>query len=324
MIISRTPARVSFVGGGTDLPDYYRRSYGAVVSTAIKKYIYVCVNTKFDGSVRISYSETENVSEVKDIRHNIIREALKYLLVERGIEVVTIADMPGRGTGLGSSSSLDVGLLNAVYRRESLFPSAEGLARDACNIEIAILKQPIGKQDQYAAAYGGLNYIRFDLTGTVQIEPIKMSRSSLQELESNVLCFHTGIARSSADILTEQRKNIPDRLTILDSMRDQADYVHMTLNDNDIEEFGIILNDAWELKKQLASKITDPFLDGLYVKARKAGALGGKISGAGGGGFLTLYVPEEKQNRVREALKELRELDVKFDIEGSKIIYIGV
>lgn len=325
MLVSRTPFRISFVGGGTDLRDYYKRNYGAVVSTTIQKYMYVAVNPKFDGTVRISYSETENTYHVDDIKHNIIREALKFVGIEKGIEVVTIADIPGKGTGLGSSSSLDVGLLNALnlYNKQPFRSAPFHLAKDACKIEIDILKQPIGKQDQFAAALGGLNYIRFDSDEKVFVSPIVMSKSSKRELEINLLGFFTGITRSSSSILTTQRKNIPDRLKILDKMRDQASVVNSALRQNDLTRFGETLHQAWLLKKQLAKTITNPLIDHYYNSARKAGALGGKISGAGGGGFFTLYCEQKHQPALRKALKGFKEMDVSFSPNGSTIIYKG-
>lgn len=321
MIISRTPFRISFVGGGTDIKDYYEKGYGAVVSTAIDKYMYVAVNEKFDEEIRVSYSETEIVDNVDSIKHGIIREALRLVGIAKKIEIVTIADIPGRGTGLGSSSSLAVGLLNALYSYEGKFRNAEALANEACEIEIAKLMQPIGKQDQYIAAYGGLNYIRFNANDSVLVEPIPLSRKVREELEGNLLCFFTGSTRSSNDILKNQKKNIPGTMDILDSMREQADEMRMCLKNNDLTKFGDLLNEGWILKRKLSEGITNTMIDEYYDKARQAGALGGKISGAGGGGFLTVYCEKRKQNSVRKALSTLQEMTIKLEPYGARIIF---
>lgn len=323
MIISRTPFRISFVGGGTDLRDYYRHGYGAVVSTAIQKYVYVSVNKKFDDKIRVSYSQTEIVDDVDDLRHELVREALKLAGIKNGIEVVTIADIPGRGTGLGSSSSLTVGLLNALHTYLGQKDLPETLARQACKIEIELLGQPIGKQDQYIAAYGGLNYIRFNADETILVEPVNLSKKKKREFEENLMCFYTGITRKSSAILNVQKKNVTNKLEVLDKMRDQADEVWKCLAKNDLTKFGEILHEAWLLKKQLASGITNPLIDSYYSKARRVGAFGGKISGAGGGGFLTLYCEKEKQPAVRKVLQDLKEMKIRFEPQGSKTIYSG-
>jgi len=321
MIISKTPFRISFVGGGTDIKDYYERGYGAVVSTTINKYMYVAVNEKFDDKIRISYSETEIVDDVDSIKHNIIREALRLVGLNKKIEIVTIADIPGRGTGLGSSSSLAVGLLNALYAYEGKFRDTETLAREACEIEIEKMKQPIGKQDQYIAAYGGLNYIRFNADDSVMVEPISLSREKREALEGNLLCFFTGITRNSSDILQDQKKNIPETVDMLDIMRGLAHEMRMSMKNNDLTRFGELLHEGWTLKGRLAEGITNSIIDKYYDKARQAGALGGKISGAGGGGFLTLYCEKRKQNSVRKALNMLQEMKIRLEPYGSRIIF---
>jgi len=321
MIISRTPFRISFVGGGTDLPDYYSRNFGAVVSTTIQKYVYVMVNEEFDGKVRVSHLETEIVNSANEVKHNLVREALKLTGIERGVEIATMADISERGTGLGSSSSLTVGLLNALYAFKGKLESPETLASEACKIEIGILHEPIGKQDQYAAAYGGLNYIQFNADETVLVNPILVSEQKKQELEDNLMLFFTGITRKSRVILTEQRRNIPSRLEILDQMRAQTRELKECLIKGDLNEFGEILHRGWLLKKRLAKRITKDIIDKHYAAARKAGALGGKVCGAGGGGFLLLYCEKEKQGMVRKVLGTLKEIDFRFEPQGSKIIY---
>lgn len=321
MIISRTPFRISFLGGGTDLPDYYRHDFGAVVSTTIQKYVYVMMNERFDGKIRVSHSETEKVDHVEDIKHDLVREVLKMAGIERGVEIAIISDIPERGTGLGSSSSLTIGLLNALYAFQEKLKSPEDLAKEACKIEIEILREPIGKQDQYAAAYGGLNYIRFNADETVLVDPIVISKQTKQELEDNIMLFYTGITRRSRIILKEQKENIPERLKILDQMREQAIKVRKYLAKGNLSEFGTTLHEGWLLKKRLASGITIDIIDKQYEAARRAGARGGKICGAGGGGFLLLYCEKERQGDVRKVLGTLREVDFKIEPQGSKIIY---
>lgn len=322
LIISRTPFRISFVGGGTDLEAYYQHGYGAVLSTAIQKYMYVTVNERFEDEIRVSYRQTELVDEVSEIEHDLVREAMRYTGVDGGVEVVTIGDVPGRGTGLGSSSSLTVGLLNALHAYRGEHASEERLAREACEIEIDILDEPIGKQDQYAAAYGGLNYIQFNKDGTVEVDPILLDPETRKALESRVMAFFTGMTRDSSEILEEQeQKSDEEKREVLDRMRDQAEHLRDALREGDLTGFGDLLHEGWELKKQLASDITNPTLDEYYEKARKAGARGGKISGAGGGGFFTLYVDPGRQDEVREALPDLTEMTVEFAPQGSKIIH---
>lgn len=322
LIISRTPFRISFVGGGTDLEAYYQGGYGAVLSTAIQKYMYVTVNDRFEDEIRVSYRQTELVDEVSEIEHDLVREAMRYTGVDGGVEVVTIGDVPGRGTGLGSSSSLTVGLLNALHAYRGEHASEERLAREACEIEIDILDEPIGKQDQYAAAYGGLNYIQFNKDGTVEVDPILLDPETRKALESRVMAFFTGMTRDSSEILEEQEeKSDEEKREVLDRMRDQAEHLRDALREGDLTGFGDLLHEGWELKKQLASDITNPTLDEYYEKARKAGARGGKISGAGGGGFFTLYVDPGRQDEVREALSDLTEMTVEFAPQGSKIIH---
>jgi len=321
MIISRTPVRISFVGGGTDLPGYYRTGFGAVVSTAIQYYIYVIAKKRFEDSYRISYSETEITDKLEEIKHGLIREAIRMVDVPKYLEILTLADIPGKGTGLGSSGSLSVGLLNALYKFIGIIQNKEFLAREACRLEIDILKKSCGKQDQYAASFGGLNYIQFNKDESVIVEPIKLSSNTLNELEDSLMLFYTNITRPSDTILPYQARNIPNRMEILDKMKDQAVKLRDMLRDNDISELGNMLHQGWTYKKQLAKGISNPIIDSYYHKAMKAGALGGKISGAGGGGFLLLYVERKDQDRVREVLSNLKEVEVRFDSDGTSIIY---
>lgn len=324
MIISRTPLRISFFGGGTDLKDFYELEGGAVLSTAIDKYIFATVNKKFDDHIRISYSKTEIVENVDQVHHDLVREAMKLTGVIRGIEITTIADIPSQGTGLGSSSTFTIGILNALHAYKGEQVSAETLAKEACRIEIDIVKEPIGKQDQYIAAYGGLQFIQFNKDGSVFIDPIVCSQEIKRELQGNLMLFYTGITRRANTILSEQKKNASkDKLEELKALKGLALRAKKGLEvDKSIDEFGKLLDEGWGLKKTLASGITKPEIDDMYDAAKKAGALGGKIAGAGGGGFLLLYVPKSRQESVRAALSGIKEVGFKFEQQGSKIIYV--
>lgn len=325
MIISRTPMRISLAGGGSDLNVYYRRGYGSVVSTAIDKFIYITVNKKFDDLIRVSYSKTEIVKSLDDLEHNIIREALKIVGVHQGIEVVYMGDIPlgSAGTGLGSSSSLAVGVLNALYAYKGQHVSAEQLAQKACEIEIEILGHPIGKQDQYIAAYGGFNHIRFNNDESVYVDPIICRRQTKEQLNRKLLLFYTGIERLSSDILTEQKENITNNYKLLDQMVRLSQDIRECLNKNEFRAVGELLHRGWELKKGLATNISNNGINEYYYRARDAGAIGGKVIGAGGGGFLLFYCDEENQNKVRNALSNLKENPIRFEPQGSKIIYVS-
>ncbi|MGV8121186.1 MAG: GHMP kinase [Candidatus Xenobiia bacterium LiM19] len=324
MIISRTPLRVSLAGGGSDLEEYYKTGHGAVVSTAIDKYIYMTVNEKYDDFIRVSYSKTEMVKSVDEVEHNIIRESLRLIGIDKKIEVVYMGDIPlgSAGVGLGSSSGLAVGVLNALCAYRGLHVGAERLASDACRIEIDILKHPIGKQDQYISAYGGFNYIQFNSDGTVYVDPIIFECSAKQLLNSRLMLFDTGITRVSSTILQEQKKKTSLNLSYLDRMVELADYLRKQLIQNKVDDVGAILHEGWALKQKLADGITNPVIDEYYQKALNAGALGGKILGAGAGGFLLLYCREKHQQKVREALCDLKESPFRFEPQGSKIIYV--
>lgn len=324
MIISQTPLRISFAGGGSDLREYYKTGYGAVVSSAIDKYIYITVNKKFDDLIRVSYSKTEMVKSVDELEHNIIREALRLASIEKKIEVVYMGDIPlgSAGVGLGSSSSLAIGVLNALYAFKSNHTSAEQLAKDACKIEIQILGYPIGKQDQYIGAYGGFNYIQFNKDETVLVEPIICKSETKTRLNNKLMLFYTGVERISSAILEEQKQKTHTNLEYLDRMVELAKNLRENLINNKIEEIGEILHQGWLYKMKLASRITNQKINEYYDKARKAGAAGGKILGAGGGGFLLLYCEEKYQDKVRETLSDLKESAFRFEPQGSKIIYV--
>jgi len=325
VIISRTPLRASFAGGGSDLASYYSTGFGAVVSAAINKYIYITVNKKFDDLIRVSYSKTEMVDHIDKVEHNIIREALKVVGIEKGVEVVYMGDIPlgSAGIGLGSSSSLAVGVLNALYAYKGVHVSAAKLAREACKIEIDILKNPIGKQDQYAVAYGGLSYIQFNKDETVFVDPIIYKRDTRELLNSKLMLFYTGISRVSSDILEEQDKNASSNIDYLNQIVGLAKDLRCCLINNDLSRFGEILHEGWLIKTKLAKGVTTDQINEYYQKAREAGALGGKILGAGAGGFLLLYCEECKQDEVRAVLSDLKESPFMFEPQGSKIIYVG-
>jgi D-glycero-alpha-D-manno-heptose-7-phosphate kinase len=325
MIISRTPLRVSFVGGGSDLPAFYQSEIGAVVSTAISRYIYITVNPKFDDKIRASYSQTEIVDGVDELKHELIREALKMVRIDRGIEITSISDIPSRGTGLGSSSTYTVGLLNALYAFRNYFAGAERLAREACIIEIERCGKPIGKQDQYIAAYGGLQYIRFNPDGGVYVDPIVCEPETRQRLQAGLLMLYTGLVRSADDILKEQSYNTSTdekKRTSLCKMVGLAEQMREALLRNDLNGFGEVMHAGWMEKRKLASGISKPCIDEWYERARAHGAIGGKILGAGGGGFLLLYAPPERHPEICEALPELRPIEFCFSPQGSKLIYV--
>ena len=326
MIISRTPFRVSFVGVGTALRELNTETYGAVTTTEIDKYMYVTVNrvsSYFDYKIRVSYSKTELVKRVKDVRHPIVREALMLMGLDGGVEIHSMADIPSQ-TGLGSSSSFTVGLLNALHAFKGEHASAEQLAQEACKIEIEILKEPIGKQDQYIAAYGGLKHIRFNPDETVYVDPIICSPDTREALFANLMMFFTGWSRPAASILSKQKKATADKIGVLTKMRDLTkDLNEVLTSGKDLDRFGRILHENWMLKRELVGGISNTGIDRYYEKACDAGALGGKLLGAGGGGFLLFYVEKQNQDRVRKALGDLMEVDVNFEPQGSKIIYVG-
>lgn len=321
IIMSQTPLRVSFAGGGTDLASFYQKEEGWVISSAIDKFIFVIIKERFDDKIYINYSKKEIVDTVDEIEHDLVRESMKKTGVSHGVEITTLADIPSSGSGLGSSSSVTVGLLNALYAYQGELVTAERLAQEACEIEIDILNKPIGKQDQYIAAYGGMRFIKFCKNEEVNVERINLHNSHKRKFGANLLLFFTGKTRSSDKILTEQKNNTNDRMNVLKMMKFQAKEIREALEANEFDQIGNILANGWDYKKKLASKISNGFINEMYQKALEAGALGGKISGAGGGGFLLLYCPREKQHKVREALKEFREFPFFLERDGTKIIF---
>ena len=322
MIISQTPLRSSFVGGGTDLKEYWEAEEGKVLSSAIDKYVFVIIKQRFDDMIYLNYSEKIITDDVYKIPHDLIRESMIKTGINEGVEITTLADIPSEGSGLGSSSSITVGLLNVLYAYTGEQVTAERLAREACEIEIDFLKKPIGKQDQYIAAYGGLREIIFCKDGTVKIDKINLPSGKKLQFGSNMLLFYTNITRKSETILTQQKKDIPEKLEILGKLKSHVPVVKNILeNGLPLNDFGYILNDAWKEKCELNNKITTEMIDYMYKRAISAGALAGKISGAGGGGFMLLYVPREKQNAVREELSDFREFPFMLEPDGSKIIF---
>lgn len=325
MIISRTPLRISFAGGGSDLAAFYRQEPGAVVSMTIDQYIYITVNAKFDHQIRASYSVTEIVERVDDLKHQLIRESLKLVGQAQGVEITSISDIPSQGTGLGSSSSYTVGLLNALYAFRGKFAGAERLSREACMIEIERCSAPIGKQDQYIAAYGGLQFIQFNPDETVFVDPVICRPQTRQLLQERLLMLYTGITRQTGDVLREQQANTERDKAKRRSVRRLVELAHdlrATLQHDELDHFGEVLHEGWMRKRELAAGISNPHIDDWYERARAAGAAGGKILGAGGGGFLLLYAPVERHAAILAALPELQHTRVQFEPQGSKIIYV--
>jgi D-glycero-alpha-D-manno-heptose-7-phosphate kinase len=321
MIISQTPYRVSFAGGGTDLPAFYRNEPGAVLSTAIDHYIYVHVHRRFEPNIRIAYSRTEIAESVNKIQHELVREAMNLVGIAEPLEITTIGDVPA-GTGMGSSSTLTVGLLHAMYAYRGRMVSQERLAEEACRIEIDVLGKPIGRQDQYAAAFGGINFIRFHPDDTVDVEPVPCSADSLNELERHMLLIYTDTTRSADEILGRQSRSTADKMAVLRRMRELAEAMRLTVTGlGNLQEFARLLNEGWELKRSLTSGISTGPIDAMYDRARRAGAEGGKLLGAGGGGFLLLVAPPDRHHAIREALGRPRELPFRFARHGSRIIY---
>lgn len=324
MIITRTPFRISFVGGGSDLPSFYRQHGGAVLSTSINKYMYISSHKFFEaGQIRLKYSKTETVNSRNEIQHPIFKEALSQFKVTGGIEFSSIADVPS-GTGMGSSSSFTVGLLHNLYATQGKHVTKEKIAHEACDIEINRLNEPIGKQDQYAAAYGGLNIIRFNTDDSVGVEKLYLNNETIRKLEENLVLLYTGSQRKASEILSEQKSNIEkaDKTQVLIQMTQLVDELKTALTSNQLDDFGKLLHENWELKKSLAGKISNSAINEAYELALRKGALGGKLLGAGGGGFLLFYCPKGEQQALTQALG-LRKFDFTLDHEGSKVIYFA-
>jgi D-glycero-alpha-D-manno-heptose-7-phosphate kinase len=321
VVISQTPLRISFVGGGTDLRSFYSVEEGMVVSSAIDKYVYVIVKERFDDRIYINYSRKEIVDDVEEIQHDLVRESMKMTGVTRGVEITTLADIPSEGSGLGSSSSITVGLLNALYNFSGVQVTSEQIAKEACEIEIEICNKPIGKQDQYIAAYGGLNKIIFHPDESVSVSPVSIKNESFMKFSSSLLLFYTNKTRDANVILAKQKKKTDTKRDALRAMRDFVPRFADSLIDGKFSDTGRILHQNWLLKKSLVSSISNPEIDRMYDAAIEAGATGGKICGAGGGGFLLLYVSMARQEKVRHALSDYRELPFMLEQFGSRIIF---
>ena len=325
MIITRTPFRISFAGGGSDLPSFYEKHEGCVISTTINKYMYVSVHPTFNREDTIvKYSKTEIVKDVNDIQHPIAKQLLLDHDI-KGIEIVSTADIPS-GTGLSTSSAYTVSLIHALYAYKGKYCSQERIASEACELEIEKLGEPIGKQDQYGTAIGGLKFIRFLRDGTVDVEPLIISSKMKKELSNNLLLFYTGLTHSASTILKEQNKNIisaEDKYNNLLKMTELTYDMKEALITGDLHKFGVILNENWLLKQQLASSISNETINKYYNLAINNGALGGKLLGAGGGGFLLFYCEKDKQEQLRKAMADLVELPFEFDNSGTKVIYVG-
>jgi D-glycero-alpha-D-manno-heptose-7-phosphate kinase len=323
VIVTRTPLRVSFAGGGTDLPDVYERGYGAVLSTAIDKYIYVTVKRHspiFNEAIRINYSRSETVNSIAEIQNAIARECLRLLKIDPPVYVSTVGDLPA-STGLGGSSAFAVGLLNALHAFRGERVAAGELAEEACHVEINVLKQPIGKQDQYAAAFGGLNLFCFRPGGGVTVEPQRFTNGTLHQLFDAILMFWTGHQRDASQVLSEQKQKTPQNLAALEQMRAHAYQLQSMLNQHvDLEAFGHVLDETWKIKRQLASTISTGEINQWYDRAMAAGAYGGKLCGAGGGGFLLMIAPAERHAAVRHALAHLHHVPVSFEVHGSRVL----
>lgn len=321
MIVTKTPLRISFFGGGSDIPQFYNNNEGLTISTTIDKHIYIAANRCVADHLKIVYSELELRNNINDINHDRVRESLKYFNLTSNMEICSFSDVPTKGTGLGSSSTFTAGLINALHyiSKKNRIKEKE-LAELSCLIEIVLCGEPIGKQDQYAAAYGGLNLIHYDSSG-VRVERLKIDAYDLNDLNLNLLCFNTGQTRQASSILSgvvediKINKNIEATRTLVKITKEAL----TLLKGGYINDFGALLNDAWTLKKSTSDKISNPIIDQMYQDAIAAGALGGKILGAGGGGFLMMYVPENKQRYVREALKNFQELTYRFTKTGSTI-----
>jgi D-glycero-alpha-D-manno-heptose-7-phosphate kinase len=323
MIVVRTPFRISFAGGGSDLPSYYRNGYGAVVSATIDKYMYIVVHPYFHDKIRIKYSRTEDVDRIEDIQHPIVRECLAWRQVPLGMELVSFADVSA-GSGLGSSSSFTVALLHALHANSQEVVSAEDLARSACQVEMVRLCEPIGKQDQYAAAYGCLNFLRFNSDESVDVEPVALDAAGRSEFERRLLLFYLGQEHRAGEILADQSRNMSDdgKFGLVTRMVEIAERFRDALERQRFADCGRLLDENWGLKRQLASGISNERVEKAYREALESGATGGKLLGAGGGGFLLLYCEPENQKRLRSRLAHLREMPVHFSDGGSTVLYM--
>jgi D-glycero-alpha-D-manno-heptose-7-phosphate kinase len=320
MIITQTPLRIGLVGGGTDLPGYYREHGGRVLNAALDKYVYVIVKQRFDDDIYVNYSKKEIVSRVEDLEHELVREAMQMTDVTSGVEITTLADIPSAGSGLGSSSAVTVGLLHALYAYRGRQVAAEELAEQACTIELDRCGKPIGKQDQYIAAFGGIRDIRFGPGEEVVAQELGLPAAERRALQQQIMLFFTGITRSADPILAEQNANVEATQPQLDLLRDLAGFAVERLREGDVDGVGDAVRESWEAKRKLASGVSNDRIDYAVTRALDAGASGAKLTGAGGGGFLLVICPAERQRAVRESLPDLREFPVGLDHLGSRIV----
>ena len=320
MIITQTPLRIGLVGGGTDLPGYYLEHGGRVLNAALDKYVYVIVKQRFDDDIYVNYSQKEIVSRVEDLEHELVREAMLMTGVASGVEITTLADIPSAGSGLGSSSAVTVGLLHALYAYRGRQVSAEELAERACTIELQRCGKPIGKQDQYIAAFGGIRDIRFGPGDEVAAEELGLPAPARRALQQQIMLFYTGITRSADPILAEQNANVEATQPQLDLLRDLAGFAVERLREGDVDGVGSAVRESWEAKRKLASGVSNDRIDLAVTRALDAGASGAKLTGAGGGGFLLVICPAERQRAVRESLTDLREFPVGLDRLGSRVV----
>ncbi len=321
MIIIRAPLRLEFLGGSTDIEYFYTRFPGRVLNATLNKCVYVAINPKFDERVRVSYTITENVDNYSQVQNTRVKVAMKHFDIERGIEIISIADVPGKGSGLGSSSSFMVALVQGLSAFLGQRLARRELAETACHLEIDVLEEPIGKQDQYAAAYGGINYMQFAKDGGVKVNPIFLAPSQKNKLQRHLMFFYTGKTRSASEILKKQKKNIEKKIPILRKMSDTVPLGVKALQKGDLKSFAKLLDKEWSLKKDLVSGISSKEIETMYQRALSSGAWGGRVSGAGGGGFLFLVAPPNKQQQIRKALSSYREISMRITEGGSQILF---
>jgi len=321
MIIVQTPLRISFAGGGTDLPQYYKRRGGGVVSAAIDKATFVIVSTRYDDKVYVNYSRKEIVDSAEQVQHELVREAMKVTGIQHGVEVTLLSDIPSGGSGLGSSSSFTVGLLNAFYQHRGEQVGPDRLAREACEVEINRCKKPIGKQDQYIAAFGGIAAFAFESDDSVHVERIGLTDEQVLNLSSNLFLFYSGQTRSADDILVQQTRRTPENLEQLDRLKGLAQLTRTALRIGDFDAIGGILDESWTLKRTLAAQITNDRLNEMVRLAKKGGALGAKVCGAGGGGFVLIYCPPRHHQSLLETMNGYRRMPILLEPDGSKVIF---
>jgi D-glycero-alpha-D-manno-heptose-7-phosphate kinase len=321
MIITQTPLRISFAGGGTDLPGFYEEHGGAVCSSAIDKFVYCIVKERFDDKIYVNWSKKEIVDSVDTIEHDLVREAMRKVGVTKGVEISFLSDIPSEGSGLGSSSTVTVSVLHALRTLLGETPTAEQLAQEACDIEINKLGKPIGVQDQYIAAYGGLRHLQFGPGKTIKASPVTISRGALEDLDNILMLFFTGKTRKADGILAKQKANLVSKADTLKEMARQASEVRQLFEAGNVNALGPLLHRGWEAKRKMTDGATsNSELDEMYDRAVKAGCLGGKIAGAGGGGFFLLVVPSDKRQAVRNALSNLREMPFRLERGGSRVV----